>query len=91
MNYRMLMNQPENLATRRILECLAIGMIGDGVLTFLRPQRHTALWRTGSRSAWGETMEYFAAHPEATRWFGAAEAVAGLWLATRQEADNGWM
>lgn len=68
---------------RRGFEMLAMLMIGDGLLALAWPQRHVFIWRRGPR-AWRRVADYFQARPGLTAWLGAAEAVAGLWLARRQ-------
>lgn len=73
----------ESLLLRRATECLAITMIGDGVLAFLEPQRHVGLWRRGPEP-WQQMVRPFEEHPQLTRWLGAAEFAFGLWLASRQ-------
>jgi hypothetical protein len=72
-----------SLAARRALECLAIGMIGDGALAFVEPKRHAELWVRGP-GWWQSMVRPFAKRPQLTRWFGAGEALCGFWLAARQ-------
>jgi hypothetical protein len=59
-------------------------MIGDGVLGMVYPRDHCLVWH-GGPSWWRSTIDWFAAHPSATRSFAAAEIAAGLWLARQQE------
>jgi len=73
-----------NLIRRRILECFAITMIGDGVLGFVEPKGHVQLWLRGP-SWWRRMLQPFAKRPELTRWVGAAEFAFGIWLAIQQE------
>lgn len=67
----------------RLMEILAILLVGDGVVAFLEPQRHTQLWLRGP-GLWQEIMAPFVQNPPLTRWTGAVEAALGLWLASRQ-------
>lgn len=69
--------------SRRLPEVAAVAMIGDGVITLFQPRRHVTLWRSGPKP-WRRAMDAFAVRPELTRWLGAVEAAAGLWLASRQ-------
>ena len=71
-------------ANRRLSESAGMLMIGDAVLGLLYPRQHCLLWRGGPQW-WREAIDWFAAHPQATRAFAASELVAGLWLARAQE------
>ena len=71
------------MGTKRIKELAAIVMIGDGVLSFAVPRRHTLLWEFGPEG-FKRAIEAFAEHPILTRVLGAAEAGLGLGLAVRQ-------
>ncbi|BBL79069.1 hypothetical protein Rxycam_00657 [Rubrobacter xylanophilus DSM 9941] len=68
---------------RRIKELAAIAMIGDGVVGFLAPGRHSLLWRFGPEG-YAEAMEWFAERPALVRALSAVEIGAGVWLALRQ-------
>jgi hypothetical protein len=70
--------------TRRLSESAGMLMIGDGVLGMMHPRDHCLLWR-GGPDWWRSTIDWFAQHPRATRGVAAAEIVAGMWLARRQE------
>jgi hypothetical protein len=70
--------------TRRVGESAGMLMIGDGVLGIIHPREHCLLWR-GGPAWWRSTIDWFTSHPGTTRGFAAAEILAGLWLARRQE------
>lgn len=73
--------------THRAAESAGMLLIGDGVLALIRPTEHCLLWR-GGPDWWRRTVEWFAAHPQATRSLAAAEVCTGLWLARRQQRDG---
>jgi hypothetical protein len=68
---------------RRLAECIAMMMIGDGALALLEPHRHMKLWDTGP-GWWQAIIRPFAQHSLLTRYVGAAELAAGILLAHRQ-------
>lgn len=67
-----------------IKDTAAIGLIGDGVLTLLRPSRHVWLWSFGP-PAYRDAMKAFAERPGMTQLVAAAEIGIGLLLAHRAE------
>jgi hypothetical protein len=71
------------MIAERVKECLAMMMIGDGVLGLLEPRRHATLWEAGP-PWWRGMIEPFARRPGLTRCVGAGEIVLGVWLASRQ-------
>lgn len=71
----------------RLMEILGILLVGDGVVAFLNPERHTQLWRRGPKF-WQEMMDPFVQYPVLMRWAGAVEAALGLWLASRQRPQT---
>lgn len=73
------------MAERRLLELLAILMVGDGLLALLYPRRHLRLWRFGPR-LYEEIVDWQIARPTITRLIGAGVLGAGLLLAERQYA-----
>lgn len=76
------------MGTKRIVELAAMLMIGDGVLGFAAPSRHSLLWDFGPEG-YREAIEVFAEHPMLTRLVSAAEIGLGLGLAFRQYAKEG--
>jgi hypothetical protein len=77
-------NNYDTLAKRRAIECLALGMIGDGALAVVEPRGHAGLWLKGP-AAWQRMVRPFVEHPTVTRCAGALGIAVGLWLALRQE------
>ncbi|HVT29509.1 MAG TPA: hypothetical protein VHE81_15945 [Lacipirellulaceae bacterium] len=71
------------IVSRRAFECIAISMIGDGLLAVIEPERHILLWRSGPRW-WRKIMQPFVDNPTLTRCVGAAETAFGFWLASAQ-------
>jgi hypothetical protein len=71
------------MKSEHIEELIALLAIGDGVVAFVQPERHSLLWRFGPKP-FREAMEAFAENPMLTRLLGAAEAGIGVWLASRQ-------
>ena len=71
---------------RRLTELLGLLLVGDGILSAVDPKRHCLLWEVGPE-LFQEAMDEFARHPAVTRVVGAAEAIVGLWLASRQEPE----
>ena len=69
---------------RKILEIVAMLMIGDGVLSALRPTGHVALWRNGPQG-YRDVMDKFLENSTLTRALGVAELGLGLWLAFREQ------
>ena len=67
---------------RRVLELLAILMLGEGVLTLIAPRRHSIVWDCGPE-AFRRAIEGYAERPTLARVVAAAEAGLGLWLALR--------
>ncbi len=68
---------------KRLMELLAIGMIGEGVVGALRPRRYLQLWRFGPQP-YQKMIGALADHPTATRLMCVAEAGFGVWLGLRQ-------
>ena len=67
----------------RLLELVAMTLIGDGVLALIGPRRHVAMWRGRSRR-WNEMIETFLERPQLTRAIATAEVLGGVALAHRQ-------
>ena len=75
------------MGMRRITELVGIIMIGEGVLSFVAPRRHTLLWQFGPEG-YRRAIEAFAEHPTLTRLVATAEAGLGTWLALRQYSQE---
>ena len=71
------------MVRERFAELVGMLMIGDGVLAVLEPSRHARLWREGP-ATWEWMVDPFVKRPGLTRWLGAVEVAAGIWLASRQ-------
>jgi len=69
---------------RRWAHFTAMVLIGDGIMAMLRPSRDATAWAMGPRP-WRKTMRVLSRHPTLTRVVGAAEVMAGIWWATREE------
>lgn len=76
-----------NLPVRLSSDILAIMMIGDGVLSMVRPREHVGLWRRGP-GPWRNLVEYFEHRPTLTATLGAVSVMAGLWLAFRATEED---
>jgi hypothetical protein len=71
---------------RRLVECVAMLMIGDGILAVIMPERHMKVWHKGPH-LWEMMMRQFIKRPEMTRWLGAVELATGIWLAQKVDPD----
>jgi hypothetical protein len=72
----------------RVKECVGLLMIGEGLMAALHPRGYARFGAAGPR--WlGRLAGPFVRHPGMTRLVGAAEALAGYWLAVRQLPDHG--
>jgi hypothetical protein len=71
------------MIAERAKECLAMLMIGDGVLALVEPRRHVAVWESGP-PWWRAMTEPFASRPGLLRCLGAGEVALGIWFAYRQ-------
>ncbi|WP_019585458.1 hypothetical protein [Deinococcus apachensis] len=75
-----------SLWTKRALEVLAVILIGDGLISVLRPVGHSLLWwmpLPGVRPL----MEWCAERPNVTRTLGLSQVAVGLWLDARLYAS----
>jgi len=70
------------LGIRRAAEMAAVFMIGDGLLGLFQPQRHVDLWRSDV-AAVDVLIRPFKDRPGRRRAYGALQAAAGFWLASR--------
>ncbi len=75
------------MTQKRILELLALLMIGDGVAGIIKPSWHSLLWNMGPQS-FRSLMQNFAGHPKEARLFYGAELALGTWLAMRDTAEQ---
>lgn len=73
--------------TRRIIQLVALIMIGDGVTGFFKPRRHSLLWDIGPEF-FRTAMETLAENPAKARLIYAAEIAIGSWLAARQTPEK---
>lgn len=73
--------------TRRLLEGFALFLIGDGVVGLLKPRRHSLLWDCGPESL-REFTEMLADHRPLARGIYAAEIALGLFVASKQTAEE---
>ena len=72
---------------RRIKELVAIAIVGDGVVGFVAPRRHSLLWKVGPEG-YQEAIRWFAERPALVRLL-AAEFGIGLALALKQYPEKG--
>ena len=75
------------MVLRRLIQLIALVMIGDGVSGLIKPRWHSLLWDVGPES-FQTMMEKLAANPTKARLLYAAEIVVGAWLATRQTPEK---
>ena len=78
----------QDLILKRLLELGGLILITDGLLSLIRPRRHSLLWHFGPQLAKAVTEE-LADHPKTSRTIHAAKVAAGIALATLplREAD----
>jgi len=67
-----------------LLDIIGMLLIGDGVLSVLRPRRHCLFWAIGPEPC-REVVEKLAANRELARAAGLMEIMVGVWLASTQE------
>ena len=67
---------------RRLIQLVALTMIGDGVSGLLKPRWHSLLWNVGPDS-FQLAMDELAKNPAKARLLYAAEILVGTWLSTR--------
>ena len=67
---------------RRLIQLVALTMIGDGVSGLLKPRWHSLLWNVGPHS-FQLAMDELAKNPTKARLLYAAEILVGAWLSTR--------
>ena len=69
---------------RRWSHFTAMVLIGDGIMAIVRPHRDAQAWNLGPRP-WRGLMRYMVDHPTLTRCVGAAQVIAGIIWAIREE------
>ncbi|GMA15818.1 hypothetical protein E5F05_06545 [Deinococcus metallilatus] len=75
-----------SLRTKRALEVFSVILIGDGLISVVRPVGHSLMWWVpvpGVR----QLMEWCAERPNVTRLLGLAQIGVGLWLDARLYAS----
>ena len=75
-----------NLTTQRILETIALFLIGDGVMGLLLPRRHSLLWRCGPEPV-RDLTETLASNRGLARGIYIAEILMGLLFASKETED----
>jgi hypothetical protein len=73
------------MLSKRLKEIVAIGLIGEGIVGFMRPQRYLGLWKFGPKP-YQEFIEELIEHKDLTRLLCGVEVGSGGWLALRQTA-----
>jgi hypothetical protein len=76
----------QELITKRLIELAGLILIGDGLMSLLRPRRHSLLWHVGPELAKAVTEE-LADHPRTSRAVYAAEVALGVALVSSQLCD----
>lgn len=71
---------------KRLIQLVALVMVGDGVVGFFKPRWHSLLWDLGPKP-YRDLMHKAARNPAEARLIYAAEAAFGTWLATRQTPE----
>ncbi len=72
---------------RRAVQLVALVMIGDGVVGFLKPRWHSLLWDLGPEP-YRKAMRHFAENPHTARWIYLAEVGLGALIASQQTPDK---
>jgi uncharacterized protein YjeT (DUF2065 family) len=76
----------QDIIIKRLLGLAGLILIGDGLMNFLRPRRHSLLWHLGPELAKAATEE-LADHPNTSRAVYAAEVALGIVLMSTQLSD----
>ena len=71
---------------RRMIQLVALVMVGDGVVGFFKPRWHSLLWNIGPK-AYREVIHRLAEEPAKARWLYASEVVVGALIASRQTPE----
>ncbi len=72
---------------RRLIQLVALVMIGDGVVGFFKPRWHSLMWELGPRP-YRNLMTRFAEQPNVARLMYAGEVAVGTFIATQQTPDR---
>ncbi len=75
------------MIVRRIVQLVALLMIGDGVAGFFKPRWHSLLWDVGP-APYKKVMRKFAREPETARWIYLAEVAVGAMIASQQTPEE---
>jgi hypothetical protein len=73
----------QDIITKQLLGLAGLILIGDGLMSLLRPRRHSLLWHLGPELAKAATEE-LADHPKTARAVYAAEVALGVALISSQ-------
>ena len=71
------------MGAKQLKEIVGLMMVGEGVMAMVHPHGYARLWQHGP-SWWRTMIDPFVRHPGKTRFVGAAEAMVGFCLASRQ-------
>jgi len=72
---------------KRLIDLLAIGLIGDGIVALIAPSQHSALW-TGGPEFYRRLNRPFIERPMFTRAFVTVQIALGLWITLKQYFDE---
>ena len=72
---------------KRLIQLVALLMVGDGVVGFFKPRWHSLLWEIGPKP-YRQAMIKAALNPGTARWIYAAEVAVGTLIATRQTPET---
>ena len=75
------------MIARRIVQLVALLMIGDGVAGFFKPRWHSLLWDLGP-GPYKKVMREAARNPETARWIYLAEVAVGALIASQQTPEK---
>ena len=67
---------------RRVVDLMAVAMIGDGALGLVVPAEHMKTWTYGPQW-WRDLINFFADRPGLTRVVGAVEITVAFWWVRR--------
>ncbi len=71
---------------KRLVEMVAMLIIGDSFLCLVSPRRHVSLWQ-GGPAWWDRACDSFVRQSSLTRMLGLAGVGFGVWLAFQQQPD----